>query len=292
MEYHLARSLSFMKIRILAIGFLCSVLVAWPAKAATLVYLLAGQSNMAGYQSGLPEAPYNEVQSVQFWNYSNDGWTDLRPGLGDTANDIGPEVGFGYAMQALHPNDDIYLVKWGVNSTSLAGPWNPDGSGAAYNTFKSRVNAALGSLAGLSPTIAGMIWMQGESDAASTATANAYAENLTNLITTVRSDFSTPAMPFVAGRITDLSIYSGFPGVEAVRHAQETVPGLVGNASWINTDDLAMNPAAPGHYLAQGQIDLGLRFANGLAAVPEPSSVVLLGFALLLGGVIKGSLRI
>lgn len=254
-----------------------------PLKAATLVYLLAGQSNMVGYQSGLPGSPYGETQSVQFWNYNNNGWIDLGPGLGNTVSDIGPEVGFGYAMQALHPDDDIYLVKWGVNSTSLAGPWNPNGSGSAYNVFKDRVNAALGSLSGQSPTIAGMIWMQGETDAASTATADAYAENLTNLIATVRSDFSTPAMPFVVGRITDLSVYSGFPGVAQVRAAQETVPGLVGDASWINTDDLAMNPAAPGHYLAQGQIDLGIRFANQLAAIPEPSAMFLSGLALLGG---------
>ena len=56
-----------------------------------------------------------------------------------------------------------------------------------------------------------MIWMQGESDANNSAYAAAYEANLTNLITAVRSDFSTPDMPFVVGRITDLSIY-GFPG--------------------------------------------------------------------------------
>ncbi len=267
------------KILILA-GFasLCTTLT---APAATLVYLLAGQSNMAGYQSGLPSAPYDTTQNVKFWNYDNNGWIDLRPGLGDSANDIGPEVGFGYALKALHPDDDIYLVKWGVDSTSLAGPWNPNGSGAEYNTFKSRVNAALNNLSGESPSVAGMIWMQGESDATSTTTANAYAANLTTLINTVRSDFATPDMPFVLGRITDLSVYPGFPGVTQVRAAQETVPGEVGHAAWINTDDLAINPAAPGHYNAQGQIELGLRFANQLEAIPEPSTVALSALGLL-----------
>lgn len=242
---------------------------------------MGGQSNMAGYQSGLPSAPYDTTQDVKFWNYQNNGWIDLRPGLGDTSNDIGPEVGFGYALKALHPNDDIYFVKWGVDSTSLAGPWNPNGSGAEYNTFKSRVNAALNSLAGESPVVAGMIWMQGESDATSTTTADAYAANLTNLIHTVRSDFATPDMPFVLGRITDLSVYSGFPGVSQVRTAQETVPGQVGNAAWINTDDLSINPAAPGHYDAAGQIELGIRFANQLAAIPEPSALSLGGLGAL-----------
>jgi hypothetical protein len=268
-------------VKILFLAGFISLCGVWSASSATLVYLMAGQSNMAGYQSGLPSAPYDAPQDVKFWNYQNDGWIDLRPGLGDTANDIGPEVGFGYALKALHPDDDIYLVKWGVDSTSLAGPWNPNGSGAEYNTFKSRVNAALASLSGESPVVAGMIWMQGETDASNTATANAYAANLTTLINTVRSDFATPNMPFVLGRITDLSVYEGFPGVPQVRAAQETVPGQVGNAAWINTDDLAINPAAPGHYNAQGQIELGLRFANQLQAIPEPSAVVLGGLGVL-----------
>jgi lysophospholipase L1-like esterase len=244
------------------------------------MFLLAGQSNMAGHETGLPSAPYDATQPVHFWNAGNNGWVNLKPGFGCTTGDIGPEVGFGYALHnSVLPDDEIYLVKWGVDSTTLAGPWNPNGSGAAYNTFKSRVQAAMASLAGQSPEIAGMIWMQGESDANNTTYANAYAANLTNLITRVRSDFSTPDMPFVVGRITDLSVY-GFPGVTQVRTAQETVPGQVGHASWITTDDINMNPAVPGHYSAAGQIELGIRFANEFATVPEPATLTLIGMGL------------
>ena len=88
-------------------------LVAVPATAATKVFLLAGQSNMSGYSTGLPTTPpYDAPQpDVQFWNYSNNGWIDLQPGLGDTSNDIGPEVGFGYTLNNLFPGDDVYLIK-------------------------------------------------------------------------------------------------------------------------------------------------------------------------------------
>ena len=126
-------------------------------------------------------------------------------------------------------------------------------------------------LAGQSPEIAGMIWMQGESDAANATYGAAYATNLTNLISTVRTDFSTPDMPFVVGRITDLSIYPGFPAVAAVRTAQETVPGTMSNVSWINTDDIPQGSAAA-HYSATGQLILGTRFANKFTdnPIPEP----------------------
>ena len=111
--------------------------------------------------------------------------------------------------------------------------------------------------------------MQGESDAYNATYGAAYEANLTNLINTVRSDFATPSMPFVVGRITDLSVY-GFPAVPEVRTAQETVPGVVGNASWIDTDDIEQVPTAPGHYNAAGQIVLGTRFANELNTIPKP----------------------
>jgi hypothetical protein len=57
------------------------------------------------------------------------------------------------------------------------------------------------------------------------------------------------------------------------------VPGAVGNASWFDTDDLQW--AYPGHYGTQGQIDLGIRFANAVASVPEPSSLILISLGML-----------
>jgi hypothetical protein len=285
------------------------VLAAVPATAATKVFLIGGQSNAAGVGglievSGVPgvlrpdplPAPYNVPQpAVRFWNYLGtnangdggtgygNGWVDLRGGFGipGPISCFGPEVSFGHRLHELLPDDNIYLVKEGVDGASLVGPWNPNGSGAGYNTFKARVDGAIKNLtdADLSPTIAGMIWMQGEGDAQNITNAANYATNLTNFIGKVRSDFKTPDMPFVVGRI--LTYYDTTPagGNALVRTAEETVPGLVGHASWINTDDL--QKAYAGHFGTQGQIDLGIRFANEFSQIPEPSTLVLTGTALL-----------
>lgn len=274
----------------------CCVVSAENAESATKVFLLAGQSNMAGlggYAGNNPSladtkpdqpcpAPYSVPQTaVKLWsNLTNDAWVDLQPGYGhkfaETDKTFGPEVTFGYTLHnAIFPDDAIYLIKCSLDRNSLAYDWNPDGSGATYNSFKKIVNSALANLrnARLSPSLAGMIWMQGEADAQNNDTATAYKNNLKSFISKVRTDFNAPDMPFVLGRIT--TYYDTKPtvgGNAIVRAAQMAIPNELSHTSCINTDDLEW--AYIGHYGTQGQIDLGARFANQFTATPEPSAII------------------
>lgn len=285
--------------------FVSGILVSSPVTADVKLFLLGGQSNMAGvggYETDdLLPAEYNvSPPNVKFWDYGTpqpvngkygtfvypwvgDHWVGLQGGFGHSSLYFGPEVSFGHRLQELFPNDDIYLVKEGISSSDLAVDWNPNGTGWVYNRFKERVNAALANLraAGHDPKIAGMIWMQGESDALNSSNASSYAANLENFIGKVRGDFNDPDMPFVMGRI--LPYYDTSPpgGNAKVRLAQETIqnkPGI-GKVSWFNTDDLQL--AYGGHYGTQGQIDLGKRFADEFAPVPEPAVAMLLGIGFL-----------
>jgi hypothetical protein len=283
--------------------------VAVPASAATKVFLLGGQSNMSGvggysgYIHDSPpwsDPPYNHADApcpkpyssplpaVKFWNYGygkkpadfvndplpGDGWVDLQPGFGHRADQFGPELGFGHRLHELFPKDDIYLIKSAYGGTNLAVQWNPDpkAMGPRYKQFHERVHAALANLkkAGRDPKIVGMIWMQGEDDSTNAQFAKDYEKNLKNLIATVRTEFKAPHMKFVVGRITDMSKLWATPEqIRTVRTAQEKVPALVGNASWINTDDLKWGYY--GHYGTQGQIELGIRFANQFAPAAKGS---------------------
>lgn len=282
------------------------------AWAATKVFLLGGQSNMAGvgaypgepgYAADVPcPAPYNQPQTaVKFWNYEPNpltngaywpglgtGWINLQPGYGWQPGEFGPEVSFGYRLHQLFPDDDIYLVKEAISSQPLATTWNPNG-GSIFNQFKGRVTAAVSDLtaAGKTPVISGMIWMQGETDTYGGPNSGAdwsadYATNLTNLVNTVRSteqfgNFADSEMPFILGRIT--TFYGSTDNNAVVRAAQMSVPSAVGHSAWIDTDDLQQ--IYGGHYGTQGQIDLGIRFANAFSSVPEPSFFALATTALL-----------
>ena len=251
-----------------------------PATAAVKVFLMAGQSNMQGVGTATEApAPYKAPQTdVKYWQTDGygkeEGWTDLRPKI--VRDFFGPELSFGYTLKhSVFPNDSIYLVKYGIGGTTLVADWRPDGTGYCYNGFKAAVSAAMRNLtnAGLAPSIVGMIWMQGEGEAHTSVGAAQYAANLTKFISAVRSDFATPNMPFVVGRI---STYYGSKANNAlVRMAEETVPRQMQHVSWINTDDMGLWPLGtdfPGHYNAPGQIQLGIRFANAIGHVVSADS--------------------
>ena len=247
------------------------------ASAVKRVFLLAGQSNMEGTgRSAKLTPPLSEPQKdVRYWN---DGWVPLKPGFGHNFNygdvdpkQFGPEVSFGRAMADALPDDDIYIIKHGVNGANLAVQYAaPDSQN--YIDFRDKVKAALANLdeANIDYEISGMLWMQGESDASpSIDFANAYETNLTNLIATVREDFDSPEMPFVLGRI--LTHFDTRPsgGNAIVRAAQEAVADKDDDVYWFDTDSLQL--AYGGHYGTEGQIDLGELFAEkSLEAIPEP----------------------
>ncbi len=268
--------------------------MAAPMTGATKVFLLAGQSNClgcGGYGDSPVPPPYDKPQTeVHFWSekplsqentdQSENRWVPLKTGYGygliqsgiwvgsKYKNCFGPEVSAGYRLKQLHPKDDVYIIKYAVGATNLFKDWNPNGSGRCYPVFKSRVNAALKNLrdANRAPEIAGMMWLQGASDAmAGEYTAKQYAHNLENFVVAVRKDFDAPNMPIVIGRYS--TIWGTPENNRLLRTAQESVPKVVGHASWISTDDLPVWPQYPpdvNHFNTKGQIELGIRFADAM----------------------------
>jgi hypothetical protein len=102
--------------------------------------------------------------------------------------------------------------------------------------------------------VKGMIWMQGENDSRYLDMATAYSHNLTNLILAARTDFNSPPMPFVAGRVDPPYTYAYL-----VRAAQETC--AASPYAWINCDDLTRTDVGGLHYDTAGLVEMGKRFA-------------------------------
>ena len=239
------------------------------------VYLLGGQSNMAGATSdknaltGTPKA--NPLTDVKIWNQGQNAFTALRPGFDGnfgTGDGFGAELGFGHALEAARDrgsfqSEEIYLIKYAIGATSLAEDWNVDTGGPLYNQFTQWVNGALANLSssGIGYDVEGMLWMQGENDAFEVSRANSYEANLKRLIADVRRRYD-PDMDFVIGRLHEELTPFFYTEANTVRQAQVNVANADSRNYWVDTDDLVVNPIDGVHFDSSGHLALGEAFAN------------------------------
>ncbi|MBI9019423.1 MAG: hypothetical protein JEZ07_19415 [Phycisphaerae bacterium] len=275
---------------------LCVVNISAFAGSHAKVFLIGGQSNAAG-SGGLQDsypAIYQQPQSdIFFWTggrLATDGELDysswdrdadstfrlLQPGSGNYVDGSasGCELSLGRALADMFPEETIVIIKYGMSGSALqrglrnegAGDWCPDVDqtgtfeGSRYRIFKnSAVLPGLQAIeaANFTYEIAGMCWIQGETDAGNSAAANAYQVNLENFISKVRLDFNCPDMAFFTAKMNaGVRTYADVVNLamDNVAAADEKVYSIyVGDVSF-NTDNI--------HYNATGQVEIGLRFAQ------------------------------
>ena len=221
------------------------------------VFLLAGQSNMAGRADdlGLPAALQLPQDDVLF--YYGSSLTTLRPGSG---TDFGPEITFGRTVADACSTDTFALIKHGTSGTSLSGDWDPSG-GATYTAFRNKVTDGMAALtsAGYEPEIVGMLWTQGERDAKLGRTTPQYEADLNEFIADMRTNYGS-GLPFYLSRLSSGQTDISAAGLTAIRTAQANVTAADSRAFMIDTDGFGLLGDNL-HFNASGQQDLGNAFA-------------------------------
>ncbi len=275
-----------------------------------IVFYLGGQSNMVGLGtvSELPKELNQPVNGVYIFHGSSTKdtfevggqgiWEVLKPGHGanhsatfeknNLSGKFGIELTFGIEMQKLYPDYNIALIKYSRGGTSLHkdaagtfGCWEPDftvGTGInQYDHFLATVRNAYavrdidgdGEDDELIP--AGILWMQGESDAGKPEWASQYAANLKRMIDLIRAAFRTDDLPVVVGRISD-SGNSPTGKVwkygREIRWQQARFVSRDGNAALVTSTD-NYNYSDPWHYDTEGYIDFGKQFARKMVELLE-----------------------
>lgn len=274
------------------------------------LYFLGGQSNMDGYgyTKNLPvklNAPVDDVM-IFHGNPAPDGgvvdgrglWTPLKPGHGvgfksdgksnTYSNRFGPELTFAHRLAELEPDHAIAIIKYSRGGTSIDiaaaaqfGCWDPDYKAKnavnQYDHFLACMRAALsvkdidgdGEDDQLIP--AGILWMQGESDAHKAEIANKYEVQLKRLMDLIRASMLLDDIPVVIGRISDSGRDTDgkvWDYGNIVRQAQEDFVAKDESAAIVTSTD-NYRYSDKWHYDSEGYIDLGRQFAEKMHALHE-----------------------
>ncbi len=297
---------------LVALSVLSSIATGQPSEKDTFrLFYLGGQSNMDGYgyNADLPDSLKSGFDNVWIFHGNpvpdeapNGGlgkWSPLGPGHGvgfssdgkddKLSNRFGIELTFAKRLQQLYPGEKIALVKYsrgGSSIDSLAagtfGSWEMDYRGTnginQWDHFLVTVNQALktqdidgdGREEVLVPT--GIIWMQGESDAAFTeGIANRYYANLKRLMDLIRASLHKDDLAVVIGKISDS--WNNERGKvwefgELVQYAQEKYAKTDRRAAIVRSTRY-YKYSDPWHYNSAGYIDLGWQFAEAVYRLNE-----------------------
>ena len=220
------------------------------------VFLLVGQSNMAGRAKPSPEdlkpvegilllndkgaweaavAPYN-----RYAVHKKNIYTGLNPG-----------VTFAKAYKAAHPGVRIGIVCQARGGTAIE-QWLNRGPGNRVNLYQASIDAAKKAME--NGSLKGILWHQGESNSERVA---AYPAQLEELIRRFREDLHAPDLPVVFSQVGAWR--------ESYKAFNEMIirqPAKIPHTACVTTEGLGNKDSA--HFDTAGQHLLGERFAAAL----------------------------
>jgi hypothetical protein len=236
-----------------------------PPKPRFHVYLLMGQSNMAG-RGRMTEADRRPVERVWMLDKENRWVPAAHPLHFDKPKIAGVGVGIAFAkrMNAEDPAIQIGLVPCAVGGTPLS-RWSEGGD--LYQNAVARAKVAM-----QRGTLKGVLWHQGESDTGTPENANTYGERLARMIGDLRAELGSPKLPFVAGRLGEFYVRAKKrPGVVTVDAALAALPKRVERTGCASAEGLDHKGDVV-HFDADALREFGRRYAAEMLRVQGEGS--------------------
>ncbi len=248
----------------------------WPSstQAATNLdlYLVMGQSNAVGFKADGRNVSgdttpffYREGSGTNVLD--SNGVTTLKPQTSaqvfSWGTGFGPELGLAERLRARGVSG-FGVLKYAWSSTGLADRWDP-ARADLFLGFQVALADALAAFRakGYQPRVAGLLWMQGESDALDQANAQAYRQNLGRFSSALRAVAADSYLPIVVGRISKSTIWT-FGKV--VRGAQADLATAEPDRTFlVETSDLSLD-IDKAHYVATSELSLGRRAGDLFAS--------------------------
>lgn len=217
----------------------------------TIVFLLAGQSNMLG--RGMPISS-GEASNARLLSWRETGWNVAVDPLGGSANadnGVGPGMTFGLAVAVANPGVTVGLIQCAHGGTSIK-DWQP--AGKWYTACIAKVRAA-------GVTVAGVLFLQGETDATKKKWASAWCSGFANVAAAFRLDLHARILLGQIGK-PDAGKYP----YQGIVRDQQTVAAAKLGLPLVKTSDLAVNPADGVHFTVASYKVVGARFAAAWVA--------------------------
>jgi len=179
---------------------------------------------------------------------------------------------FGIEMSEKYPEHQIILIKRARGGMSLYGAWNPNwtlekatlikeqNQPKLYEEFVNYSKKVLSKCDEKEYELCGMLWVQGESDSGKKGglkPREAYQENLTNLVASVRRDFKHPKLPFLLFQVGFGKVVKA---MQNVAKADENVVLIPQEQNKKSKFYFERNPPPIGHYTTPAMKKIGMYF--------------------------------
>ena len=226
------------------------------AEANFHLYLLVGQSNMAG-RGKIELQDKESVPRVLMLNKANE-WVSAVDPIHFDKTIAGVSLGrtFGIEMAKVNKEVKIGLIPCAVGGTPIR-RWQQNG-----DLYKAALKRA--KLAQKDGVIKGILWHQGENDSGKEATAKIYEAQLHAMITAWRKDLGADNIPIVVGEMGRFFKSAKFKHV--VDAALKALPGKIKHAAWVSAEGLDHKGDVV-HFNAAGYREFGKRYAEKMQAL-------------------------
>lgn len=241
--------------------FFTGVSAQQPPKEEVHVYLLMGQSNMAGRgevtnfyaEQGHPRVVM--LDQAGEWAPAKHPLHFDKPKIAG----VGPGLTFGIAVAEAYPDALIGLVPCAVGGTSID-KWAPGVEDQKtrthpYDDAVARIRQAMET-----GVVKGVIWHQGEGDS-NPASASVYLQKLETLIGQVRTLVGNPNLPFVAGQLARYR-----EGYQLINRELVKLPGSVPHTAVVSSEGL-WHRGDGTHFDSPSASEFGRRFARSMLAL-------------------------
>lgn len=229
-----------------------------PSKDKFYLFLLVGQSNMAG--RGVVEEQDKAVNPRVLMLSKEGQWVPAvdpmhfdKPAAG-----VGLGKTFGQIIAEANPGVTIGLIPCAVGGSPIdawkPGVFYPPTKSHPWDDMVKRVEVALPA-----GTIKGILWHQGESDSTA-ALAPAYAEKLQDLVKRLRDLVKAPDVPFIAGQMGVFDGVPWSPEKKVVDQAHRDLPKQVPHTAFVTAEGLN-HKGDKVHFDSAAYRELGKRYA-------------------------------